>query len=706
MKKRKQTKLNKRHVLNEKGENSSETLDASDIPVQENTSDEVVDVANENIDSHSSKKKKLKKMATQRSEACADVSEFNLTEVGKETIKLNELIKTSQKLSGTESVKKQLKNVKKLQSLSVPLSKPQMTKIKRTMGYTKICDELKRWEPVVRNNRAAEQVIFPLKKPEVQLENFESAAEKYVLKHPVAVAVDELLQKSENVFQKDKPMTEAEEKALKAMSLEEAKQRHAELMKHRALISYQEAKARRQNKIKSKRYHRLLKKEKMKKLMKEFEELERTDAAKALEKLMEADKLRILERMTLKHRNTGKWAKMQKLRAKYLKGLNNFDCLQLKVNSRYSSTFIHKKQYTNGTARSRLKEDLQIGLKLKEKLPTVEKNISKLKASLERNVATELETDELAADEIRFGSTFPESSDIVPVTELLEENSIPNFSRNNISNAEAIQDTNELIDKLCIVKHAQSTKMSADQKVLAEQNQQIAELENERQMLKEQLNEVSHKFEHLAGLVDLYSFKIHWLDSKIRDLESKLELEQTTKTRLESQIARLKEQNDRAREECDSLRNKEIQAQEGVRRLQRQLRDLREDYSSLQQKEADGYRKQHELEMALENMETDLQVTKNDLRLACQRIQDLQNALEDDLDSGTDVPDDSGSDSDSSFELSVLRNQSLTPVQRCESIASNLSYDTEGRQSRTSSFTQELSAFSRMMLRRMSMDFQ
>lgn len=45
-------------------------------------------------------------------------------------------------------------------------------------------------------------------------------------------------------------------------------------------------------------------------------------------------------------------------------------------------------------------------------------------------------------------------------------------------------------------------------------------------------------------------------------------------------------------------------------------------------------------EMALENTETDLQVTKNDLRLACQRIQDLQSALEDDLDSGTDVPDD------------------------------------------------------------------
>ncbi|KAG8185493.1 hypothetical protein JTE90_019750 [Oedothorax gibbosus] len=248
-------------------------------------------------------------------------------------------------------------------------------------------------------------------------------------------------------------------------------------------------------------------------------------------------------------------------------------------------------------------------------------------------------------------------------------------------------------------------QMSADQKSLAEQNQQIAELETERQMLKDQLSEVSHKFEHLAGQSD-DAHKVHWLDSKIRDLESKLELEQTTKSRLEHQISRLKEQNDRAREECDTLRNKELQAQEAVRRLQRQIRDSREDYSALQQKEADAYRKQHELEMALENTETDLQVTKNDLRLACQRIQDLQNALEDDLDSGTDVPDDSGSDSDSSFELSVLRNSSVTPtMQRCESIASNFSYDTEGPRSRTASFTQELSAFSRMMLKRSSMDF-
>ena len=44
------------------------------------------------------------------------------------------------------------------------------------------------------------------------------------------------------------------------------------------------------------RYHRILKREKLKQIMKEFEELQKTDQAAALEKFLEADKLRILVR--------------------------------------------------------------------------------------------------------------------------------------------------------------------------------------------------------------------------------------------------------------------------------------------------------------------------------------------------------------------------------------------------------------------------
>ncbi|GBP30111.1 U3 small nucleolar RNA-associated protein 14 homolog A [Eumeta japonica] len=62
---------------------------------------------------------------------------------------------------------------------------------------------------------------------------------------------------------------------------------------------------------------RLLKKEKLKQQLKEFEELQKTNPEEALKKLEELEKARALERHTLRHKNTGKWAKNKAVRAKY-----------------------------------------------------------------------------------------------------------------------------------------------------------------------------------------------------------------------------------------------------------------------------------------------------------------------------------------------------------------------------------------------------
>ena len=51
--------------------------------------------------------------------------------------------------------------------------------------------------------------------------------------------------------------------------------------------------------------------------LKEFEELQKTNPEAALEKLDQLDKTRAEERMTLRHKNTGKWAKSKQIRAKY-----------------------------------------------------------------------------------------------------------------------------------------------------------------------------------------------------------------------------------------------------------------------------------------------------------------------------------------------------------------------------------------------------
>lgn len=58
-------------------------------------------------------------------------------------------------------------------------------------------------------------------------------------------------------------------------------------------------------------YHRLLKREKMKSPIKEFDKQKEHDPESALLKLEQLEKKRIEERMTLKHKGAGEWAKLQ-----------------------------------------------------------------------------------------------------------------------------------------------------------------------------------------------------------------------------------------------------------------------------------------------------------------------------------------------------------------------------------------------------------
>ena len=72
------------------------------------------------------------------------------------------------------------------------------------------------------------------------------------------------------------------------------------------------------------------------------------------------------------------------------------------------------------------------------------------------------------------------------------------------------------------------------------------------------------------------------LEMKIRELESKLELELTTKGRMDTQIGRLKETIERLNKEIEDIRIREQSSQDQQKKLGRQLRDIKEDYASLQ----------------------------------------------------------------------------------------------------------------------------
>jgi len=78
------------------------------------------------------------------------------------------------------------------------------------------------------------------------------------------------------------------------------------------------------------------------------------------------------------------------------------------------------------------------------------------------------------------------------------------------------------------------------------------------------------------------------------------------RTRMESQINRLKEAIEKVNIECDLLQSKELVAQDISRKLQRQLRELREDYATVQQKETEANAKKNELEKQLELAEAEI----------------------------------------------------------------------------------------------------
>uniref|UniRef100_A0A2K6NVX9 UTP14A small subunit processome component n=1 Tax=Rhinopithecus roxellana TaxID=61622 RepID=A0A2K6NVX9_RHIRO len=208
---------------------------------------------------------KNRRKLAERSEASLKVSEFNVSSEGSgEKLVLADLLEPVKTSSSLATVKKQLNRVKSKKTVELPLNK----------------------EEIERARTPLEQEIFNL---------------LHKNKQPVA----------------DPLLTPVEKASLQAMSLEEAKMRRAELQRARALQSYYEAKARREKKIKSKKYHKVVKKGKAKKALKEFEQLRKANPAAALEELEKIEKARMMERMSLKHQNSGKWAKSKAIMAKY-----------------------------------------------------------------------------------------------------------------------------------------------------------------------------------------------------------------------------------------------------------------------------------------------------------------------------------------------------------------------------------------------------
>ncbi|KAM6117350.1 U3 small nucleolar RNA-associated protein 14 homolog A [Pterocles gutturalis] len=253
----------------------------------------------------------------ERTEASVQVSEFNVSCKGAgEKLVLSELLQPIRPQSTLSSVKKEVTRVKRKKAVELPLSKEEARRVVREAAYVRTSRDVGKWQQVVLQNRRAEQLVFPLKQDIATVVPLEQAVSAWKARTPLEQEIFGLLHKMQQPLT-DPLLTPEESAALQAMSLEEAQQRRAELQRARVVQSYYEAKARREKKIKSKKYHRVLKKSKRRKALKEFEQLHKLDPEAALARLEELEQLRMQERMSLKHQNKGKWARSRAIMAKY-----------------------------------------------------------------------------------------------------------------------------------------------------------------------------------------------------------------------------------------------------------------------------------------------------------------------------------------------------------------------------------------------------
>ncbi|XP_034429264.1 U3 small nucleolar RNA-associated protein 14 homolog A [Hippoglossus hippoglossus] len=283
-----------------------------------------------------------KKKLAERSEASVYMSDFTVTAEGEgDKMDLSELIGTVDKNPAVPAkTKKQLKNLEQSKkTIECSLSKQESERIQRDVAFQKASTEVSKWKGVIKQNQRAEQLLFPLNQEPTGPKAMERVVTSWKVQTPLEQEVFALLSANKQPIN-DPILTPAEEASLSAMSLEEAKIRRAELQKARALQSYYEAKARRERKIKSKKYHKVHNKAKRKDFLKQFDEMIKTNPAAAIEELNKVELARMQERMSLKHQNSGKWAKSNAIISKYDKGARKAMQQQLEVNKELTQKLV------------------------------------------------------------------------------------------------------------------------------------------------------------------------------------------------------------------------------------------------------------------------------------------------------------------------------------------------------------------------------
>ena len=213
----------------------------------------------------------------------------------------NDIASMKQSLNGLIGSKGPPKHVEKVVA----------NRVERALSYKDRSEDMKKWQDTVIENRNTR--TLDLAQDRRQLPSYRSLIKSYEASNDMEKEVQMILLKGKE----EEALEKAEEDELGGNNLTpaEIKARQDELGKVRALLFYEQMKRHRINKIKSKAYHRILKRKKKREEEKSRQALHDADFSEdddeQLKDMTEEEAVRrIKERMNLRHHNTSKWARM------------------------------------------------------------------------------------------------------------------------------------------------------------------------------------------------------------------------------------------------------------------------------------------------------------------------------------------------------------------------------------------------------------
>lgn len=257
-------------------------------------------------------------------------------------ISVEDLLGTLQGKPGYGKIRKRLQQVeKKSASIEAPLPKPERERLERKAVSDILKKDITKWEPLIKMNREAPTVYFD-EDVDVGFSTVGAIASEFEPRTEFEKKMASLVS-DEKVVEAHK--TDGSKLLeLNKISVEDYKKERDHIAKMRSLLFNHELKKKRIKKIKSKTYHRMMKREKLKAAA----ELMLMDPESAKEEAKKQEYKRAEERLTLKHKNKSKWARRilerglstqdEGTRAALAEQLNQHALLTRKMNSTKDSS--------------------------------------------------------------------------------------------------------------------------------------------------------------------------------------------------------------------------------------------------------------------------------------------------------------------------------------------------------------------------------